>query len=228
MDHPRYTPGQVRKMLAERFGTARGHPDWDAAAEFFGVTPRSVRRWTEGPTRGRAHIPNRRLDQLRLPLLEQDREDAQAKQDRKSAQALARGMARSAWWQQRWIEDHQVAVVVLDEQRRRRVRQVRFARVSSKKGMREIANAGLRQEQVASMPSLFHARLLVHRVLKATEGWREVRTGVDQAGTQCWWATGSTPRLDKPRVDLAALADEVIAEVGRPDLAKLEKKRPKS
>lgn len=197
---PQWTRARLERAMRLRFGSHRGGVDRVAVAAAMGVTPRTVQRWLHTKHgRSIAPIPSARLEQF-LQLLRPDSEQLvrEAQQARYAAHAvrglgLGRGRGiKKAWQQQRWLEPHAVVVleVKLGDLKIRQLTTVRQDRLAA------LDRRGGRVVDAATVPTRFHATLLVHETLTELAPWRFHATPgqVAQAFTQAWIVEPSTPR----------------------------------
>lgn len=212
---PTWTRARLERVMSLRFGFAPGGgANTAAAAAAMGVSRRTVQRWLHAKHgRSLAHIPPKRLEQLRILLLPNEatlaKEDQQARYAARAIDGLhlPRKMGvKPAWERQRWLEQHLVVVLEIKVQRLR-IRQLAIGRSSLKK-LDEFKRRGTIVDQV-EVPTRFHATLLMHKVLSELAPWR-FQAGeeqVVQGFTQAWVG-------DAPPTHLRLWADE-IQEAGR-------------
>lgn len=210
---PRWTRKRFVSMLADCYGTTiTGEVDIEAVAEYCGVTPATVRRWISGDasTNSRiAAVPPARIAQLqRGPDVVERRNQQQY--DRALA-ALTNindeSSSLPAWDQQGWLNEHTVAIVEVTGKPWRQV-------VITKANPRALIELRRRSAIVTSLtlPTRFHAQVLVHAVMTRQHTWR-VHPSPPQLAigrTQVWMA-------DAPAVQLGSLADQIGVGPGRLD-----------
>ena len=202
MSSPAWTRARVARVMCLRFGFASdGGPDTAAAAAAMGVSRRTVQRWLHADHgRSIAHIPLRRRDQL-IALLQpaaetMAREEQQARYALKAIDGLRlpRKMGvKPAWERQRWLEPHRVVVLEIPV-RQLRIRQLAIFRDVESRA-KEVERRGKVIDQT-TVPTRFHATVLVHEVLSEMEPWR-FEAGDDQVVqgyTQAWMVEPSTPK----------------------------------
>lgn len=200
---PLWTRARLERVMCLRFGF--GHdpasPDTAAAAAAMGVTRRTVQRWLHADHgRSVAHIPPKRREQL-IELLQPAaetlaREEQQARYARKAIDGLRlpRKMGiKPAWEKQRWLEPHRVAVLEIPV-RHLKIRQLAIARDEPSR-VAELTRRGKVVDE-ATVPTRFHATVLVHQVLTEMAPWRFQAGGdqVTQGFTQAWMVESSTPK----------------------------------
>jgi len=114
---PRWTRKRLVAMLIDCYGpTQRGAVDVDAVAQYAGVAPSTVRRWIGGGERAnrrKPSIPKRRIAQLqRGPQIVERRNQQQYQYALEALGALGdENSILPAWRQQRWLNEHTVAIV---------------------------------------------------------------------------------------------------------------------
>lgn len=207
---PTWTAARLRRVMALRFGTGtHGWPNTAEAAVQLGVSRRAVQRWLQASHgRSLAHIPPARLAQLIQMLLPdaetRRREDQQERYARRAIAGLGlpRGMGiKPSWKQQRWLEPHVVSIIEVTTGSQR-IRQCVLARHDSPRAP-DAARRGKVLAQV-SVPTRFHATILVHQVLNELHPWR-FHAGPDQVAqgfTQAWLADAPTIALADRARDL--------------------------
>lgn len=198
---PRWTRKRLEAMLGTCYGrTSTGHVDTAAVANAAGVSVRTVQRWMAGSNRQNAAIPHTRLLQLcRPPTHTQERSQQAADYASEAIMKISLPKGRGvlpAWREQGWLESHVVGILAL---RGLPLRQV----VISNGTARSTADLRRRGEllDVTTVPTRFHATVLVHEVLSRVEPWcvlpsREI---LAVGRTQVWAEDG-------PVVDLSQLA----------------------
>ncbi len=208
---PLWTRARLQRVMCLRFGFgATGGVDTRSAAEAMGVSRRTIQRWLHARHgRSIAHIPESRLNQL-IGLLQPSgeavaREAQQVRYAEKAIEALQLpdGLGvKPSWDRQGWLEEH--CVVVLDIRvGSLHIRQIASSRTTASR-LRELRRRGRVVDQV-SIPTRFHATVLIHRALTEMGPWR-FQAGDDQVVqgfTQAWIA-------DAPRTDLASWAEESL------------------
>ena len=202
---PTWTKARLERVLRLKYGTTpQGRLNVAAVAAAMEVSPRTVRRWLKASSgRAKAAIPASRLQQLIGLLLPDPRTlSTEAKADVYALDAIRRlalprrmGVLPS-WEEQRWTEDHMVAVLGIAKSG---VRQLTIARAGLER-TDEVQKRG-RVIDFVILPSRFHATVLVSQVLRDLGPWRfqASKKDVKQGFTWVWLD-------DAPTVDLAALA----------------------
>ena len=99
---------------------------------------------------------------------------------------------KPAWEKQRWLEPHRVAVLEIPV-RHLKIRQLAIARDEPSR-VAELTRRGKVVDE-ATVPTRFHATVLVHQVLTEMSPWRFQAGGdqVTQGFTQAWMVESSTP-----------------------------------
>lgn len=188
-------------MLGTCYGrTHTGHVDVAAVAESVGVSTRTVQRWLAGNNRCKAAIPHSRLVQLFRPPADTQRRSQQGADYAREAItkiALPKGRGIVPSWRTRgWLEPHVVAVLDLHGLP---LRQVLISNGTS----RSMADIRRRGEivDVTTVPTRFHATVLVHELLLKIGPWQVLPTveTLQQGRTQVW-------ADDAPTIDLSVLA----------------------
>lgn len=200
---PLWTRARLERVMCLRFGFGYdpASPDTAAAAAAMGVTRRTVQRWLHADHgRSVAHIPPKRREQL-IELLQPAaetlaREEQQARYARKAIDGLRlpRKMGiKPAWEKQRWLEPHRVAVLEIPVGHLK-IRQMAIARDEPSR-VAELTRRGKVVDE-ATVPTRFHATVLVHQVLTEMAPWRFQAGGdqVTQGFTQAWMVEPSTPK----------------------------------
>lgn len=198
---PRWTRKRLERMLGICYGrTITGHVDVHAVADVAGVTVRTVQRWMSGSNRRKAAIPPPRLVQLFQPAPDTERRAQQAADYARDAIekiALPKGRGvLPAWRSQGWLEPHVVLVLHLSGLQL-------FQAVITKAGGRAMEDIRRRGTiiDLTTVPTKFHATVLVNELLTRVEPWRVVPTPkmLATGRTQVW-------ADDSPRIDLSVLA----------------------
>jgi hypothetical protein len=198
---PRWSRKKLIDMLIDCYGpTARNGVDTAAVAHYAGVSTSTVRRWIASPPapQRRPVIPKPRLVQLQRGPTEVERRNLQRYEHALAALASIDDEASilTAWREQRWLDQHTVAVVAI---RGRPWRQVAITN-GSKRAVGEL----LRRAAMVStlrVPTQFHAQVLAHAVMIRQQAWR-VHPALERlpvGRTQVWMD-------DAPAVDLIDLA----------------------
>lgn len=199
---PRWTVKQLAGVLALSYGSGpRGGPDTAAAAVALGVSRRTVQRWLHGSNRQLARIPGDRVRAITQPaamVLRQEKQAAVFARDAIIRIALPKGRGVDAVWrEQRWLEQHLVAVLEVPVAPGVRVRQATISRghTRSMQALRRRGEIG----DFTVVPTRFHATVLVHEVLLRVQPWRVLPlAGTVTAGrTQTWLATAPGVDLDQ-------------------------------
>ena len=216
MSGPVWTRARLERVMCLRFGFAQDEgADTLAAADAMGVSRRTIQRWLHARHgRSLAHIPPKRLDQLiELLLPSEETRLKEAQQARYATKAigglhLPRKMGiKPAWEQQRWLEQHIVAVLEV-KVHQLRIRQLAIARAETSK-VNDLKRRG-RIVDNAIVPTRFHATVLAHKVLTELAPWRFQASPdqVIQGFTQAWLA-------DAPDTTLGLWARQIEEETGR-------------
>ena len=189
--------------LSLTFGVnSRGGPDTRAAAAALGVSQSTVYRWIRGQNRWLAKAPAERLDQIAragLPPAEVLRHEEQGAQyAREAIERIALPKHRGvlpAWREQNWLEPHLVAVVGIPGLR---LRQIAVSRIAGRQ-LEDLRRRGAFLDYT-TVPTRFHATILVHELLTQLRPWRiQAPETVKQGRTQTW-------ADDAPDTNLDALA----------------------
>jgi hypothetical protein len=200
---PEWTVRRLAFVLALTFGLSRRHrPDTAAAAAALGVSRRSVQRWLHGEPDARARLSPAHLEQVwqlsrpAEPSLRQEELTAARARDSIERIQLPRGRGISpVWRERRWLEQHLVGVLELPQLG---LRQVATSRVAGRTN--ELRRRG-ELIDFTTVPTRFHAVVLVHELLQLLDPWRiQVPARlVKQGHTQAW-------TTDAPVIDLDQLA----------------------
>ena len=211
---PTWTRARLERVMCLRFGFApHGGPDTAAAAEAMGLSRRTIQRWLHASNgRSLAHIPPRRLEQLRALLLPSEETRAKEEQQARYAQRAIEGLSlpnkmgiKPAWERQRWLEPHLVVVLEI-KVGPLKIRQLAVGRSSLAK-LEEFKRRGRVVDQ-ATVPTRFHATVLTPRTLTELTPWR-FQAGADQVlqgFTQAWIA-------DAPETHLGRWAREIEEQI---------------
>jgi hypothetical protein len=207
---PRWSRKKLIDMLIDCYGpTPRNGVNVAAIAEYAGVSTSTVRRWIAAPPapQGRPAIPKTRLIQLQRGPAEVERRNQQRYEHALAALASIddEDSILTAWKEQRWLDQHTVAILAI---RGRPWRQVAITNGSK----RAVAEMGRRGATVAALrlPTQFHAQILAHAVMIQQQAWR-VHPALERlpvGRTQAWMA-------DAPAVDLQSLAGALGLRLGR-------------
>ena len=198
---PRWTRKRLITMLLECYGpTPRGAVDVAAVAHYAGVSSSTVRRWLSKPSSGsrRPAIPKHRLTQLQRGPAEVERRNEQQYQHALTALASIddERSILPAWREQRWLDQHTVAIIAIHQ---RPWRQVTVTN-GSRRALSEVHRRGATVDNLV-VPNRFHAQILAHAVILRQQAWRvHPAAHLLTAGrTQVWMA-------DAPDVDLSLLS----------------------
>lgn len=199
---PRWTRSRLTAMLLKCYGpNDRGGVNLAAVAEYAGVTPRTVQRWTSGnhnDRRHRATCPPKRIAQLqRGPELVERRNQQQYEHALAAIDSLRNGQPlQPAWEGQRWLEQHVVAIIAVYGKPWYQVAVTR----ASHRALTELRRRGTIIDTV-DLPTWFHGQVLAHTVMTRQQAWRvhPAKEQLETGRTQVWMN-------DAPPVDLSALA----------------------
>lgn len=198
---PRWTVKQLAGVLTLSYGGSPTGPDTAAAAVALGVSRRTVQRWLHGSNRQLARIPGDRVRAITQPAAMVLRQEAQAAGFAREAIiriALPKGRGvDTVWREQRWLEQHLVAVLEVPVAPGVWVRQATISRGHTR-SMQALRRRGEILDFTV-VPTRFHATVLVHELLARVGPWRVLpRTEVVAAGrTQTWSSTAPEVNLDQ-------------------------------
>lgn len=207
---PTWTRARLVRVLRLCFGsTPTGGVDTAAVAAAMGVSRRSVQRWLHAPHgRSRAPIPPARLAhliELTQPAsltLRREVQGADYALDAIARIGLGRGRGvLPSWRERRWLEPH--LVVVLEVQvADQKIRQVLLGRADLGR-LDGFRRRGRILDQT-TVPTRFHATVLIHQVLSARQPWRyQARPGqVAAAYTQAWLTDAPATHLSRDAQEL--------------------------
>ena len=201
MTGPLWTTARLQRVMMLRFGfNRRGGVNTQAAAAEMGVSARTVQRWLHGAPRSLAHIPPARREQLLAMLVPSTwtlRREQQTADQAVGAIEQVRAhdpLVSQEWTAQRWLEPHRV--VILDTPiRHLHIRQVAFC-LDEPRRVAALHRRGRVVQQV-TVPSRFHATVIVHRILDQVGPWRytATRSQVKRGYTWTWLADRTTPTV---------------------------------
>lgn len=204
---PRWTGRRLAWALELAYGrTARGGLNTRAAADGLGLSQRTIQRLLAEPRR---HVPpaaRRELVSHNVLPSEQTllKEDQAAEYAREAIAriALPHGAGILPTWRaQNWLEPHLVAILEVPGVPAYGLRQIATGRLAG----RPVADLRRRGQMVdfTTVPTRFHATLLVHAVLTTVLPWRIHPRGLTLSAGPTRAFAGDAPQLDLDAVAAA-------------------------